>query len=156
MDDVGELSAAIRELYRIVGKLEETFREEERHFTIDGHLLGSMGEVYAAKAYGVRLFRSSEKTHDGIAADGRMVQIKTTQRASIGLGSMPDCLIVLHVTESGEFIETYNGPGDTVWNLVKDRKMPKNGQYQISLSKLSMLNTEVKPEDRICPISVNA
>lgn len=149
MADVSELSAAFRKLYRIVGELEETFREEGRHFTLDGHLLGSMGEAYAAKMYGIELFDSSKEIHDGTAPDGRLVQIKVTQRTSIGLGSEPEHLLVFHVTKDGEFIEVYNGPGDIVWELVKDRKMPKNGQYQISLSKLGALAETVGQDDRV-------
>jgi hypothetical protein len=37
------------------------------------------------------------------APDGRLVQIKTTQRKSVGISEKPDCLIVLHVDERGRF-----------------------------------------------------
>ena len=144
-----KLSETIRTLYGIVRGLESDYECHNRHFTLDGHLLGSIGEVYAAERYGIKLYTSSAETHDGEAKDGRLVQIKVTQRKSIGIGSEPAYLLVLHIDEMGGFHEVYNGPGGPVWDLVRNKPMPKNGQYQISLSKLTKLDAEVKGEDRI-------
>ncbi len=47
----------------------------------------------------------------------------------------------------GEFEEVYNGPGAMVWEAAG--KPMKNGQRQISLSKLRALNLIVKQEDCI-------
>ncbi|MBQ6523694.1 MAG: hypothetical protein IJI12_03410 [Atopobiaceae bacterium] len=144
------LAETIREPYGIVKKLEAA--HPGRHFTLDGHLVGSLGEVYAAERYGLKLARASEKTHDGTAPDGRLVQIKVTQRKSIGIGSEPNYLNVLLISQEGEFEEIYNGPGNLVWNQVKDKPMPKNGQYQVSLSRLRKLNGQVSEKDRIQPV----
>lgn len=149
MERIENLSATIRELCGIVDRLERDFSDEKRHFTIDGHLLGSIGEVYAAERYGIELFISSEAVHDGKAPDGRLVQIKATQGERIAVSSEPKYLIVLYVSKTGEFEEIYNGPGGPVWNQFKDKKLPKNGQYQISVSRLSRLDAEVRDEDRI-------
>lgn len=85
-------------------------------------------------------------TKDGT---GRFVQIKVTQRNSIGLSSEPEYLLVLHIDEEGGFDEVYNGPGGRVWDLVSDKPVPKNGQYQLSLGKLAALNVGVPERDRI-------
>lgn len=146
-----KLSESIRELYAIVNRLETDYSQHNRHFTLDGHLLGSIGEVYATERYGIELTKSSSECHDGTTKDERKrdVQIKVTQRNTIGLSSEPKYLIVLRIDERGSFEEVFNGPGDIVWELVKDKKLPKNGQYQISLSKLRTLNENVALEDRI-------
>lgn len=148
-NDRDRLAATIRELYDIVGRLENEYRDHHRHFTLDGHLVGSIGEVYAAERYGLELFRSDWKAHDGKAPNGRLVQIKATQRESVGISSEPDYLIVLKIDEEGGINEVYNGPGKPVWDLFADRKRPKNGQYQISLARLRKLNGEVASEERI-------
>ena len=144
-----KLDATIRELYGIVERLETESRDHNRHFTLDGHLVGSIGEVYAAERYGIELFTSSAPTHDGSAPDGRLVQIKATQRNSIALNDNPDYLIVLKIDNDGEMSEIYNGPGQPVWSIFANRKRPKNGQYQISLPKLKTLNKKVAEKDRI-------
>ena len=143
------LAATIRELYAIVGRLESEYHEHSRHFTLDGHLVGSIGEVYAAERYGIKLLTSSAPTHDGTAPDGRLVQIKATQRDSVGISAKPDFLIVLRIDKRGGIDEVYNGPGEPVWSLFANRKRPKNGQHQVSLARLKKLNEEVPLEKRI-------
>ena len=157
MRDTECLSQAIRDLYAIVDRLGEECAEHDRHFTLDGHLLGSIGEVYAAERYGISLYTSSKKAHDGWKVDAtgrrREVQIKVTQtrakRKAAPISHKPDYLIVLMVDEDGSFEEVYNGPGTKVWDLVRDRPRPSNGQYQITLNKLRGLNAEVREVDRI-------
>ncbi|GAA0830463.1 hypothetical protein BIGA_0455 [Bifidobacterium pullorum subsp. gallinarum] len=85
--------------------------------------------------------------------DGRLVQIKTTQRNSVGISEKPDYLIVLHIDENGRLEEIYNGPGERVWSLFEGRKPPKNGQYQISLSKLKEFDKGVLPDEKIPALS---
>jgi len=147
MDENNTIAKAIRDLYAITAELES--RYPGRHFTPDGHLVGSIGEVYAAERYGLELFRADWKAHDGKAPDGRLVQVKATQCKSVGISEEPDFLIVLSIDELGHIEEIYNGPGKPVWDLFAKRKRPKNGQYQISLSRLRKLNEEVSAEKRI-------
>ena len=52
----------IQELIKIVSDLETVF--PGRHFTIDGHLVGSIGEVMAAYYYGIDLYDASTERHD--------------------------------------------------------------------------------------------
>ena len=107
MHSTDELRNTIRQLYGIIDTLETHFSEHERHFTLDGHLLGSIGEVYVAERYNIKLLISSFKGHDGITKDGseRLVQIKVTQsrarKKAIGLSSEPKWLLVLQVNDEG-------------------------------------------------------
>ena len=150
MNNLQELTSIINELYALTARLEEIY--PGRHFTPDGHLVGSIGEVYARERYGIELFVASKKAHDGKAPDGRLVQIKATQRHSVGISERPDYLLVLSIDGDGRLREVYNGPGKPVWQLFAGRKRPKNGQYQVSLAKLRELNEHVVPEGRIAAI----
>lgn len=116
MPEDEKLSETIRELYAIVNQLERDYNKHDRRFTLDGHLLGSIGEVYAAERYGIELAKSSSERHDGTNTDERKrdVQIKVTQRSSIGLSSEPAYLLVLKIDENGSFKEVFNGPGNIV------------------------------------------
>ena len=76
----------IQELIKIVSDLETVF--PGRHFTIDGHLVGSIGEVMAAYYYGIDLYDASAKRHDGVV-DGRQVQIKVMQLYDIMISAEP-------------------------------------------------------------------
>ena len=151
VDKVQELTHIINELYELTGKLEGMY--PGRHFTPDGHLVGSIGEAFAAERYGISLFAAGHKTHDGTAPDGRLVQIKATQRRSVGISGEPDYLLVFSIDNESRIKEVYNGPGHPVWRLVAHKKLPKTGQYQVSLARLKELDQGVRPEDRIARLA---
>lgn len=151
MDKSRELTNIINELYELTGRLEAMY--PGRHFTPDGHLVGSIGEVFAAERYGISLFTASSETHDGKTPDGRLVQIKATQRRAVAISSEPDYLLAFSIDDRGQLTEVYNGPGRPVWQLVSGRKRPKTGQYQVSLARLRRLNEGVSPEEGIPPVA---
>ena len=135
----------IQNLYRISHELEKMF--PGRHYTPDGHMIGSIGEALAASCYGLTLFEASAQTHDAQAPDGRLVQIKATQIDRISISSEPEWLIILEIHKDGTFSEVYNGPGKLAWEHCG--KMQKNGQRPISLARLRNLQTEVPVPDRL-------
>ncbi len=130
----------VEELRQTVEKLGKLY--PDRRFTLDGHLVGSIGEVLAAERYDLRLFTASHKTHDAESPDGRQVQIKLTQRRSVALSSCPDHLLVHKLHPDGTHEEIYNGPGAPVWAWCGER-VQKNGQGAISLTRLKALMSEV-------------
>ena len=139
------LEEKIRELYRITTELEEKY--PGRCFTPDGHLVGSIGEVYAEEKYGLTLLEVNSEKHDARSADGRLIQIKITQTDRISIYSEPDYLIVMKMNHDGSIEEIYNGKGAAPWKNAG--KLRKNGQKSISLRKLISLNEHVPSKDRI-------
>lgn len=142
--DLKRMRDDVRELVRIVYDLERTF--PERHFTLDGHLIGSIGEVLAAYYYAVDLYKASTEKHDG-KADGREVQIKTTQRDVVLIGEEPDYLLVLYLKQDGSVYEVYNGPGHEPWEA--GGKQDKRGYKHLRVKKLMDLDAEVDDANRI-------
>ena len=142
------LSDKIKELYKITNELECTY--PGRKFTVDGHLVGSIGEVIVAEHYGLSLLPNSTKTHDAVSKEGKQVQIKATQVKGIAISSEPDYLIVIRILPDGSWEEIYNGPGKAAWDNAG--KMQKNGQRPISLSKLRNLMDSVDINDKIARI----
>ena len=140
---LGRIRELIQCLYSTVSELEKEFETEQRKFTLDGHLVGSIGEVVAAYAFGLKLLRSSSKDHDATSADGSLVQIKLTGGKSIGLYSEPEHLIVLQMANM-EIRLIYNGPGQTVWNSCN--AIQKNGQRFIGIVKLRGLDLVATPK----------
>ena len=142
------LSDKIKQLYKITNELEQAY--PGRKFTVDGHLVGSIGEVIVAEHYGLSLLPNSTKTHDAVSEEGKQVQIKATQVKSIAISSEPDYLIVIRLLSDGSWEEIYNGPGKAAWDNAG--KMQKNGQRPISLSKLRNLMDSVDINDKIARI----
>lgn len=120
----------------------------KRPFTPDGHLVGSIGEVYARQYYGVELYGPSHRGYDGIW-QGREVQIKATQRISVELKGPSDLLLVLKINPDGSFEEIYNGNGKSPWRSLSHRRATRAGEISISLEQLKKLNALVKKKDKI-------
>ena len=133
----------IKALYAISRELEQLF--PGKHYTPDGHMVGSIGEALAASWYGLELFTAGAETHDAKAPDGRLVQIKATQIDRVALFSEPEWLLVMKIHHDGIFIEEYNGPGALAWEHCG--KMQKNGQRPISLAALKQSKSEPFPFD---------
>ncbi len=147
--DTTRFPQIVRDIYKAVNELEAMF--PGRRFTPDGHLLGSLGEALAAYYFGIQLSAASTATHDGCVGS-RKVQVKATQGNRIAISSEPDHLIVLGLDQNGGFCVHYNGPGDLVWALVRDKSMPKNSQYQVSVSALRRLQEAVPISMRLTPV----
>ena len=141
------ISEKVKRIYAITAELEALY--PGRHFTPDGHMVGSIGEVLVADHYGLTLLPNSTETHDAVSSDGRRIQIKTTQINRIAISSEPDYLIVIRITDCGKWEEIYNGPGHLVWNNAG--KMQKNGQRPITLAKLQSLMCKISEKEQIKP-----
>lgn len=146
-EDIQKIPALMDRLYSVIDELECLFGG--RHFTPDGHLVGSLGEVWAAYLYDLKLLPASAETHDATTADGRNVQIKATQGTRIALSSQPEYLIVLQLQRHGQPLKIYNGPGAGPWNAAG--KKQKNGQRPISVARLKALMAGVGEVEKIGP-----
>ena len=126
------LPKPIAEIFRQVEQLERAY--PSRKFTPDGHLIGSIGEVIAAEAFGLMLLPASAAGHDARDENGALVQIKLTSGKSIGLRASCERLLVMRIVDPTSAELVYDGPGEPVWTACG--KMQKNGQRSISLTKL--------------------
>lgn len=138
----------VQKLIEIVAKLEAEF--PGRHFTLDGHLIGSIGEVMAAYYYGVELYKASTEKHDGVVNE-REVQVKITQQDDVIISTEPDYLIVMYLTRKGEVYEVYNGTGKQAWETASKRDSHNNRHMR--LNKLLELDAMVSAEERIVQIN---
>jgi len=144
--DMQKIPQLMTRLYSVVSELEAMF--PGRHFTPDGHMVGSIGEVLAAHHYELQLTRPSTQGCDAVK-EGKSIEIKATQGTRVALRCCPEYLLVLKLHGDGGFSEIYNGRGERVWGLVKDKPRPSNGQYQVALSTLRKLDAQVEAHERI-------
>ena len=145
--DQHKFQSLVKQLYSTVNELEAMF--PGRHFTPDGHMVGSLGECLVASAYGLELMTASNKGYDAVSKSGLKVEIKATQSKSAAFRSEPEHTIIIKIEPDGTFKEVYNGPGSLVWEQFSGKPLPSNGQYLISLKKLVALNESVAQSQRI-------
>ena len=128
------LPVPIAAIYKAVKELEA--RYPGRKFTLDGHLVGSIGEVIAAEAFDLTLYPMSHAGHDAWDVNGP-VQVKMTAGTSVAMYDSCVRLIVLKVISPEEAEVIYDGPGEPVWSNAGG--VQKTGSVLISLSKLRKL-----------------
>ena len=144
--DVRRLPDIVQQIYRLVAELEAL--APGRKFTPDGHMVGSLGELWAAHLYDLTLLPNSAPAHDARARDGRLVQIKATQGNGVSTYyAQPEHLLVFKLLKDGTVEEWFNGPGAVAWTALGAKA--KNGQHRLSLKRLRALMTDVAPGDRL-------
>lgn len=142
--DAREVLRLVPELFKIIKALDAA--APGRHFTPDGHLVGSIGEAVAAALYGLELTTASTKGIDAHhKATGRSVEIKATvegKKISLrGMEPEADHLLVLRINGDGSASEVYNGPAAPVW--IAAGRIQSNGQRVVSVSRLMALQSNV-------------
>lgn len=140
---------ALRSLYAARRILAKAFPAHT--FTIDGKIVGDIGEAIASAAFGLTKLRANTKDHDMQTADGRLVQVKATQIApahrGVGLGRIKrsfDLLLVLEFDETGRYDVLYNGPG-TYIDAAREHKTSAT----LSRRQLRACQAKVAPHERL-------
>src|SRR6266487_3037958 len=114
------ITEALAMIFDGIAHLKRAF--PNRKFTIDGRLVGDVGEVIAALEYDVVLYEVSQPGHDGITSTGRRVQIKVTFKDSLTFRSTPDYYLGFKLFPDGRHEEIFNGPGRVILERYKHRK----------------------------------
>ncbi len=137
----------VKLIYQAVMELENMF--PGRPFTPDGHMVGSLGECLVADAYDLELMPPSNEGYDAKTKDGKRIEIKATQSKSVAFRSCPEHTIIIKISKDGSFEECYNGPGTTIWETFRGKKLPSNGQFKISLTKVKKLFEGISEHERV-------
>lgn len=113
------IPSALQSIYSAQKQLASAF--PSYRFTIDGNIVGDIGEAIAEGAFGLTKLSSGTRDHDMRAPDNRLVQVKTTQSApasrGVGLGLIKRSfvhLLVIEFNREGYYEVLYNGPGHYV------------------------------------------
>ncbi len=138
---------ALDSIFTGVKALRKAFPGKE--FTIDGRLVGDLGEVIAAMNYDIKLYPKSQCCYDGEYSDGRKVGIKATFQNSLTFGEVPDYYLGLQLFEDGNYKEIYNGPGILIFNYYSHRAGIGKKLLRFPNNVLETLSKQVSPSDRI-------
>ena len=140
---------AIKQLLKIVQELREIY--PKKRFTLDGRLVGDLGEVLAEQQYDLQVFKGIKKHHDARTSDGRFVQIKATmqKKLTFPVDHIPDYYLGIQIHVDGTISEVFNGPGRIAWEAISSRNPPKTNLHSVLISTLKRLNSRVREEDRI-------
>ena len=147
----------IKELLIITQKLRDKYKDHGKQFSLDGKLVGDIGEVLAAAKYDLKLYKENEPIHDAEEISTlRKVQIKASFKNysyfPYGEGKVPEYFLSINILENGEIEELFNGPGAfIVEHYIVARKLKDYNKtfYTLSPSILKKLNELVHTDDKI-------
>jgi hypothetical protein len=140
---------AVRQMLAIVEQL--CIAYPNKRFTLDGRLVGDIGEVLVEAAYDLKLFDDLRKHHDAQCSDGRLVQIKATMKKSLTFPAdhVPDYYLGVQIGSDGKFLEIFNGPGALAAKAVTGRASPKTNLHSVSIATLINLQRQVGSRAKI-------
>ncbi len=136
--DLVDLPNGVADIYKAVEKLTRTYN---RPFTLDGHLVGSLGEVVAKKAFGegFELAPPSTKGYDADCKKRGKVQIKMIGGNIVALNGPCDHLVVFQIIPPTQAKLVYDGPSN---GLFESRPGKPNKQRKVSLKQLERWKRE--------------
>jgi hypothetical protein len=149
------ISHAITELQKAVDQLAGIAGHHQKRFTLDGRLIGDIGEVIVAGFFDLQLNEVQQRGFDAvvISQPDKKVEIKC-RRSSDRIefdGERPQYLIVIKIEPTNERAElVYAGPG-TVLNNIR----PINdGKVDVSVHQLrNQFSVEEYMQDPVIPWS---
>lgn len=139
----------IKELLEITHSLKEKYKHHNKSFTLDGKLVGDIGEVLVAEYYGLTLYGDNKKVYDGFLTgdESKQVQIKASFNNyfyfSKDLNNIPQYFIAVQLKEDGTFEEVYNGKGALIYErMLSHLPYERKHNYRLSVIKLKALNND--------------
>jgi len=143
----------IVELLKIVDELQQRYKKYNKKFTLDGRLVGDIGEILAMENYQIKLYDKVVEKYDAVTLyDNKRIQIKTTMNNSVWYPRdyHPELFLALEITPSGELIELYNGETSPFHEYIKSRTRNESyNYYTVTKGVFKKLNKKVDESSRI-------
>ena len=139
------ISEGLALVFQGIERLKSTF--PNRRFTIDGRLVGDIGEVIAALEYDFH--EVSQPGHDGTTNDGRNVQVKATFKDSLTFKAIPDYYLGFKLYPDGRYEEIFNGPGCIIHKRFAHRIGIGKTLLSFPISVLRELSKQVASNERV-------
>lgn len=147
-----EVSEIIRNLLAETKRLQDLFKHANKKFTLDGRLVGDIGEVLSELKYDIKLYTDLREGYDAETPDGKKVQIKATMQNSLCFpcetSKIPDYYLGIKINPDASITEIFNGKGETIAKGI-NRKPTSNGLHSININSLLKLNGLVEKTDKI-------
>jgi hypothetical protein len=146
-DDRQIITDALALIFKGIAHLKNAF--PRRKFTIDGRLVGDIGEIVGALEYDLILNDVSLPRHDAVTTDGRLVQIKATFKDQLTFRTTPEYYLGFKLYPDGRHDEVYNGPGNVIYERYASRKGIGSALLSFPISELRRLSASVDASARI-------
>jgi len=135
------IEQALTQIFQAIDELRTEF-DNKRQFTLDGRIVGDIGEILAEIDYDLIIDKVQQADHDAITSDGRRVQIKATFKDKLTFKTTPELYLGLKLYKDAKYDVIYNGSGLHIENAYKHRKGLGRKQLSFSIDQLKALHEE--------------
>jgi hypothetical protein len=140
--------SALDSIFLGIEMLKKTY-SNKRQFTIDGRLVGDIGEVIAERDYDLELDKSSKAKHDGTTPKGLRVQIKATFQSSLTFKGEEGLYLGLKLHRDGSYEEIFNGPAKLISQHFSGRDGINKKLLSFPIKKLVEIQKKVKKGEKV-------
>jgi hypothetical protein len=147
------IADAVLALQAQVGCLQQLAKKHapKLNFTLDGRLVGDIGELLTAMTLGIEIQKRQETGFDGTDKEGRNVEIKTTFKESFAFRKIAERIICIKLHGFTHWEIIYDGPGTAILGLfaedafkgpktiTRERPASLKSQRQLAISKFRAL-----------------
>lgn len=149
--EIQTLQNIIRDLHASVYKLKETFPQKKEGFTLDGRLVGDIGEVIAEHLFQIEIYEKVKEYYDAETTYRpiKKVQIKATFKDKLTYNHNPDYFIGIKMKQDGDFKVVYNGPGKYIGHKYSHRKGFGKQLLSFPIAKLLEISATIPDNERI-------
>ena len=147
MSEIVALREALALIFEGISKLASTFKG--RRFTIDGRLVGDIGESLAGLDYQLTLDERSRAVHDAVTPNGRNVQIKATFQNHLTFKTTPEMYLGFKLNPDGTYQEIFNGPGQLIFDRFNHRAHIGEKLLRFPIAELITLSAGIPDSQRV-------
>jgi hypothetical protein len=142
-----KIEEALALIFRGIGILQTEFTN--RRFTIDGRLVGDIGEIIAATEFDVTLDEVGQAEYDGKTTDGRLVQVKATFQDALTFRKTPELYLGFKLFPDGGHEVIFNGPGRIIFDEFRNRRGIGVKLLRFPNSRLKELSANILEQDKV-------
>ena len=148
---LGKLELEIKRLNKAVDSLKKLYPSKKSGFTLDGRLVGDIGEAVAEELFQIELYEGLKRHYDAITTyDPQLnVQIKATFKESLTYNHSPHYYIGIKLFHNGDFRVIYNGPGKYIYEEYKHRKGIGTKLLSFPIKRLECISNTIDEAEKI-------
>lgn len=138
-----EIAKALRQLDAGVEQLRAAGKKHELNlkFTLDGRLIGDIGEILAATELEITIQSNQNTGYDGTDRQGRRVEIKTTRLNSFAFRKIAERVICIKLHGSTHWEIIFDGAGNQIANQIPPEAF-RNGSRKITRESPASLTSQ--------------
>ncbi|SMM99560.1 hypothetical protein SPONL_674 [uncultured Candidatus Thioglobus sp.] len=141
------IADSLAKIFSGIKQLKEAFPVKE--FTIDGRLVGDIGEAIVQRDYEIELYEELRKDYDGETLCGKKVQIKATFKDHLTFKKTPNYYLGIKIFEDGSYKEIFNGPGSIIEKEYSHRKGIGEKPLSFPVKRLHSLSENIPNSQKI-------